>query len=117
MSQAKIEGPYQSVCMQSDQYLFWSSVYSTAPIDSVIVCSILVLKYHVTFYAPAIRRMVERAYMYSVTPVVRLSVCVHVRDGISNLRLRFPGISNLRLRRGHPCPLDTFIVFHSWVEI
>ena len=45
-------------------------------------------------YAPAIRRMMERAY--SVTPV-RLFVSVRVRDGVSNLHLSFSDVSNWRL--------------------
>ena len=61
-----------------------------------------------------IRRTVERAYSVIT---VRPSVSVRVRDCISNLRLSFAGDSNLRLsffRRGHPCPLDTFLFFfHS----
>ena len=62
------------------------------------------------FYAPAIRRMVERAY--SVT-TVRPSVSVRVRDGVKGLRLSFSGVSNLRFkffRRGNLCPLVTFLV-------
>ena len=44
---------------------------------------------------------------------VRPSISVRVRYGVSNLRLSFSGVSNLRLffRRGHPCPLDTFLVY------
>ena len=60
------------------------------------------------FYAPAIGRMVERTY--SVTPV-RSSVSI--RDDVGNLPLSFSGVSHLGLsffRRGHPCPLDTFLV-------
>ena len=53
-------------------------------------------KISVILYAPAIQRMVERAY--SVIPSIYLSVrlSVHGRDGISNMRLSFSGISNLR---------------------
>ena len=43
-----------------------------------------------------------------------LHVCPSASEGgISNLRLRFSGVSNLRLflKQGHQCPLDTFIVY------
>ena len=44
------------------------------------------------YYAPAIRRIVKRAY--SVTTVC-LSVSVCIQDGINDLRLSFSGVSNL----------------------
>ena len=42
------------------------------------------------FYAPAIQRMVERAYSYHCPP----SISVRVQDGISNLHLSFSGVRN-----------------------
>ena len=52
-----------------------------------------------SFYAPAIQIMVERAY--SITPVCP-SICPHQR--VLAICVKF-------FRRGHQCPLDTFLVF------
>ena len=50
------------------------------------------------FYAPAIWRMVERAYsVIPVYPSVCPSISIRVGDGVSNLCLSFSGISNLHL--------------------
>ena len=59
---------------------------------SSVLVSLLVVS---AFYAPAIRRMVERAC--SVSPV-HASISVCIRDGISNLCLSFSGVISLLLR-------------------
>ena len=57
-------------------------------------------------YAPAIQRMMERAYTGSVSPVLPpVSPFISPsQSGVSNLHLSFSG-------GGPPCPLDTFLVF------
>ena len=52
----------------------------------------------VHFYAPAIRRMMERAY--SLTPV---RPSIHLSSHVNNLHFKF-------FSWRHPCPLNTFLV-------
>ena len=55
-------------------------------------------KREIYYYAPAIRRMVEKPYSVTlVRPSVRQSISVRIRIGVSTLCLRFSGVGNLHL--------------------